>query len=305
MPTVKQRMELLRTRYGDRFQELTLKDFIKGKPKTIPPTVELLVLRSTEIDSHLESNPDTTLGTLSHTLRTLRVAVHRLKEQGFSQVIIATDHGFFLNGQPEAGDVCTRPPGDWTNLHDRALLGEGASDAQNLALPVERVGIRADFSHFASPRSLAPYRRGLKFFHGGASLPEALVPVITVQLRDSPPTSHAVAQVSLNYKNGAKRITTRVPVVMVAVHSPDMFSQDADIEILLEALDRRKNIVGEARRGEPVNPATGILTLKPGQSCQVSIRMDLEFEGKFSLRAVNPETLATYATLELETDYAV
>jgi len=93
--------------------------------------VERLVLRSTEIDSHLEANPDTTLGILSHILRTLRVAVHRLKEQGFNQVIIATDHGFFLNSQPEAGDLCTRPPGDWTSLHDRALLGEGVSDAQN------------------------------------------------------------------------------------------------------------------------------------------------------------------------------
>ena len=31
----------------------------------------------------------------------------------------------------------------------------------------------------------------------------------------------------------------------------------------------------------------------------------LEFEGKFTVKALNPTTLTTYTTLELETDYAV
>jgi len=33
--------------------------------------------------------------------------------------------------------------------------------------------------------------------------------------------------------------------------------------------------------------------------------MAMEFEGKFTLKALNPVTLAQYASLDLETNYAV
>jgi hypothetical protein len=33
--------------------------------------------------------------------------------------------------------------------------------------------------------------------------------------------------------------------------------------------------------------------------------MDLEFEGKFTLKAFNPITMTAYASITLETDYAV
>ena len=55
---VRQRMDVLAKRFGDRFFEMLLNDFVRGKPK-IAETVDLLVLRSTEIDTQLESNPDT------------------------------------------------------------------------------------------------------------------------------------------------------------------------------------------------------------------------------------------------------
>jgi hypothetical protein len=52
---VEQRMEMLRARFGDRFAEMPLARFVAPKEK-VPETVDLLVLRSNEIDSHLENN---------------------------------------------------------------------------------------------------------------------------------------------------------------------------------------------------------------------------------------------------------
>jgi hypothetical protein len=54
-----------------------------------------------------------------------------------------------------------------------------------------------------------------------------------------------------------------------------------------------------------VNPATGIMTLHPGERVQVLLKMQLEFEGKFTIKALNPTTMATYGSLELHTDYTV
>jgi hypothetical protein len=86
---VGQRMDVFRKRLGDRFHEMPLNDFVRHKPKqTIAPTVDLLVLRSTEIDSQLENNPETTLGLIPSTLRLIRVAMHKLRGMGFKEAVI-------------------------------------------------------------------------------------------------------------------------------------------------------------------------------------------------------------------------
>jgi hypothetical protein len=84
-----------------------------------------------------------------------------------------------------------------------------------------------------------------------------------------------------------------------------MFSVGQAFEVLLEAQDKKGNVVGEAKPGGAVNAATGTITLEPGNKAQVTLRMQMEFEGKFKVKALNPTTLAVYAQLELETDYAV
>jgi hypothetical protein len=300
---VAQRMNVLSRQFGDRFAEMPLNDFVRGRPK-IGETVDLLVLRSTEIDSQLESNPETTLGLIPGTLKLIRVALHKLRGMGFREAVIVTDHGFFLNAHAEAGDVCAKPQGAWpVNAHDRMMLGAGSSDSHSLVASAEKVGIRGDFSQVAMPRSMAPYRAGHLYFHGGASLAEAVVPVLVARLDNARHPDQRKVTVELTYKNGAKRITTRLPVIEVVLVSDDMFSQDMSVEILLEAQDSKGTVVGEPRPGGDVNPTTRTVTLMPGQRMQIALRMDEEFRGKFSVKALNPTTLAAYSSLAIETDY--
>ncbi|WP_417477292.1 PglZ domain-containing protein [Maricaulis sp.] len=302
---VPQRMQSLRKRLGDRFAEMQLDKFVRTKPK-IEKTVDLLVLRSTEIDSQLENNPETTLSLIPGTLKLIRVALQKLREMGFTEAVIVTDHGFFLNAQAEAGDVCVKPQGHWPVVaHDRVMLGNGSPDTHNVVISTEKVGIRGDFEQAAFPRSMAPYRSGHLYFHGGASLAEAVVPVLIARLDSGGKTEAGKVAVELSYKNGAKRITTRVPVVDVELRAEDMFSRDDNVDVLVEAQDSKGNVVGEARPGGPVNPATGTVTLTPRQRLQIALKMDPEFEGKFSVKALNPTTLSIYDTLNLETDYTV
>jgi hypothetical protein len=150
---------------------------------------------------------------------------------------------------------------------------------------------------------MAPYRSGHLYFHGGASLAEAVVPVLVARLDTATHTELRKAMVELSYKNGAKRITTRLPVIDVMLVAEDMFSYGMSVEILLEAQDSKGNVVGEPRPGGDVNPATRAVTLMPGQRKQIALRMDDEFRGRFSVKALNPTTLAAYSTLAIETDY--
>jgi hypothetical protein len=111
--------------------------------------------------------------------------------------------------------------------------------------------------------------------------------------------------VALSYRRGVRKVTTRLPVIEIGVESTDIFSQAAEFEILVEAQDRKGNVIGEAKPGGIVNAATGTITLRAGQTEQVTLRMAAEFEGKFTVKALNPSTLTIHATLELETDYVV
>jgi hypothetical protein len=301
---VAQRMEAFRKVYGDRFAELRLDDFAKGRAKA-KDAVDLLVLRSTEIDAQLESSPETALALVPGTLKMIRVALHKLRAAGFTDAVIVTDHGFFLNAQAEAGDVCVKPTGSWPVIaHDRLAVGAGTSDTHNLVLAPEKLGIKAQgFTQAALPRSLAPYRAGHLYFHGGLSLQEAVVPVLVAKLQRADDTVFAQAEVRLSYKNGAKRITTQVPVFDIELVSVGLFSHGAPVEVLVEAQDKNGNVVGEARPGGEVNPATGTLMLQPGEAKKIVLRMTPEFEGKVSVKALNPTTLQKLASIDLEVEY--
>ena len=303
--TVDQRMDSFRRRYGDRFAETDLGNFINKKFK-IPDTVDLLVVRSREIDSLLENNPETTLGLIINTLKQVRVALAKLKNDGFNEAVIATDHGFFLNIQAEAGDICNKPPGNWpVNVHDRMLLGIGRDDGNNVVMPTEKLNIKCELPQAAFPYSMAPYRAGVLYFHGGISLAEIITPVLVVRMQIKEDTLSSGVDVELNYKNGAKQITTHRPVIELILRACNLFASENGTEILLEAQDSKGNIVGEPLTGGVVNPATGTIMLMPGQKQQVVLKMDVNFEGKFTVKALNPTSLVTYCSLDLETEYTI
>ncbi|MFN8469249.1 MAG: PglZ domain-containing protein [Caldilineaceae bacterium] len=305
--TPDQRMEVLRRRYGQRFAEAPLKVFLQGTV-TIAPEVDLLVLRSNEMDSAFENDPDTAPGLIQHTFQRIRAALQKLAALKFHHAVIATDHGFYMNtagvGSGAAGSVCSKPPGTWLTVHDRLLLGDGSGDPANFVLPADRLAIRGDFGQAGGPRTLSAYKAGQGYFHGGLSLPETVLPVLSVALRTAAAPAAQRPKVTLDYKQGARRITTRLPVVEVAVEG-DLFTGDTSVEILLEAHDKAGTVVGRAKSGGLVNPATGTLSLGAGESVKITLKLDPDYEGKFTLKALDPVTQTQYSKLDLETDYTV
>ena len=305
LPSVTQRMNILRARYGQRFAEMGLHAFAHGKSAP-DATVELLVIRSNEMDSDFESSPEAALGNISRTFRQVQAAMARLRTLGFNAAFVLTDHGFYLNTALEAGDVCAKPPGVWpVNAHERMLFGDGSADGANFVVAASALGIRGDFSQVASPKALVAYSAGAVYFHGGVSLQEALVPVLSVRFKAAEASLARTPTVSVRYKRSQPKITSRRPVFEVSVVSADLLGIDTAVAILLEAQDRKGETIGEALRGGEVDPATGVITLQPGQSVDITLKMQDAFEGKFTVKALDPTTLKTYQKVELETDYTV
>lgn len=304
--SVKQRMDVLQKQYGQRFREMKLSDFVSKKRK-ISEKVDLLVLRSSEMDNDFETNPEAATGLISRTFQKIQAAVHKLQELGFVEAFIVTDHGFYINTAVEPGDKCNQPNGNWIEIHGRMLLGDGTVDESNLVLPAEKLGIQGDFSQAAVPKALVSYRAGQTYFHGGLSLQESIVPVISIKIHAPEPQTIQQLEVELNYKHGAERITTRIPVIEIIVKGQTgLFEDSLGIEVVLEAHDQQGNIIGEAKPGGVVDPATRILTLQPGAAYKVPLKMDPKFEGKFTVKLLDPMTMTARGNpIELETDYMV
>ena len=106
-------------------------------------------------------------------------------------------------------------------------------------------------------------------------------------------------EVAIAYKS--PRITTRVPVLTITTRA-GLFS-DPTLSILLEAHDRQGNVVGQPKPGGLVNPANLTVSLPVGDSVKVTLKMDPEFEGKFTVKALDPSTFTIFSQLKLETDY--
>ena len=152
---------------------------------------------------------------------------------------------------------------------------------------------------------MAAYSKGKLYFHGGASLQECVVPVMEIKLKTPTKPGPDQVVVTLSYKNGAKSITSRRPVIQVDITSDDLFSQNEIFEILLEAQNKDSDVIGEAKLGGVVNAASRTISLQPGDSQKVTIIMDEEFEGAFTIKALNPNTLVEFAKIKLKTDYMV
>lgn len=306
LKSVKDRMDVLAKKFGDRFKEMPMTDFLQKKKVQIPGVVDLLVLRTHEIDNLLESDATYGVKMIPTLLKDLTTAIAKVRKLGFRDVVVVTDHGFVLNAAAETGDVCAKPQGAWRIVHDRLAVGEGEGDAHNFAVPSLKLGVRASFSRIAGPRSFAPYRQGVRFFHGGLSLQEAIVPVIKARFALATQEAETTFKVSISYKGGqTKRVTTRLPVVTLTVTKSDLFAPDATVELRVDAIDKTEAVVGEPRIGDGVDPSTHAITMKTGESRGVTLRMSEEFEGKFTVRVLDPRTMTAYDSIDLETSYTV
>lgn len=104
--------------------------------------------------------------------------VRRLRSGGYNTVLIVTDHGFFhWDPEPDEKDL-SQPEGEILWKSRRAIVGRDLKHAS--ALKVRVIG--SNDLECAIPRSVNAFKTygGLGFFHGGATLQELIIPVISV-----------------------------------------------------------------------------------------------------------------------------
>jgi hypothetical protein len=306
--SAQERVAYLKSVYGDRVRDTPMSELEALKKADIGEQVDLLVVRSTDIDDAGESLGAQALPMLSRLLRSLLRSLERARKLGFAKAIIATDHGFLLLPPAGAGGVAEKPKGSWELQKPRFLLGEGdRSTAGAFLAEAISVGVPTYPKKFATPAGLGSFVAGLRYVHGGLSLQECVLPVVTIDFPSQAPKKREFG-VSLGYKGGmTNKIMTMRPSLDLSVSNPDgegLFGGELEAEVSLIVLVKASGAeVGRVQASAGYDPGAGAFRLKPGKSIKITLAMDDEFRGAFTVSALDPLTLELFAKLELQTEY--
>jgi hypothetical protein len=301
--TPNERFAHVQCHYGDRARMIDLDQLVSmtlsaKKKSNFLDEVELLLVKTTEIDEQGELDATGICMALPQILSRLVAATGKLSRLGFHHAVFATDHGFVLHAAVGPGNTVAKPAGDWFELKDRCLLGSGSGGSDTVIFQKEHVGISGDFTSYAAPQSFGTFSKRHAYFHEGLSLQETVIPVLEVDLgnKDARKAEPTTVDIQLRYRGELTgTVTTRRPVLEVSVFGGELFTQEIAFRLEARAAgDRGDAIVGEAASCPWVDPASGIVTVKSGQAVKVPLRIVEDFTGPIEVRAIDSETGASY-----------
>src|SRR5690606_20631219 len=148
---------------------------------------QVVLVRSQEID-HAGENGFTYQArqVMDTVIDNLARALGKLARAGIEHAVVSADHGhlFFATDRDESMRT-DAPGGDTVELHRRCWLGRGgATSAGCVRVAASQLGYASDLE-LVFPAATGVFKAGgdLAFHHGGPSLQEMVIPVLTVRTK--------------------------------------------------------------------------------------------------------------------------
>ena len=212
----------------------------------------VLVTATEEIDGLCENNPVLARRMLDDVLNQLRRGIKALFGLGIQTVVISADHGYLFGEKLTPGQRIDAPGGKTVTLKRRVWVGQGGADLPGvLRAPLSAFGIGGDLE-IATPQNLSCFRvkgGAMEYFHGGLSLPELVIPVLTVR----PTTAFAptaAANIQWTLVLGSQTISTRFLSVTIEGRSTELLPiEPPTISVEVRAKDQPISVPVSASDG--------------------------------------------------------
>ena len=250
-------------------------------------TAERVIVRSQEIDFFGEGGfqARTVMDTV---IENLARAVRKLASVGIERAVITADHGHLYSSEDRDESMRIDAPGGETiELHRRCWIGRGgATPASCVRVPARSLGNDTDLD-FVFPVGIGVFRAGgdLAFHHGGPSLQELVVPVITVRSgRAGAETGHGA---TLSVTDVPAAITNRIFSAKLSLAS--LASDTVPVRPVLIAEDSQVGAVGMAV-GADFDRATGTVFVAPGTEVIVGFVLDDDEVSSVKIVVLDPAT---------------
>jgi PglZ domain len=270
--------------------DISLDELLSLQPSKLAKRIEgaqVVVVRSQEIDHAGETGftfqarqvMDTVIDNLARATRKLAAA-------GVEHAVVTADHGhlFFPSDRDESMRIDS-PGGNEIDLHRRCWIGRGgATPAGCVRVSAAALGYDSDLD-FVFPLGTAVFKAGgdLAFHHGGPSLQELVIPVLTVHIKAPGPIRSTTGPVTVMGIPGA--VTNRIFSVTIQLDGKNLslFSAELLVRPLLISAGKQVGAVGMAINTE-LDQVTGCIKIQPGKP--VSVAFLLSDESIASLRIV-------------------
>ena len=293
MPGLNERLKFLKAKVPG-VVEMKLGKLLGKKPSQLATDIAkapLVVVRSQEIDFVGEMDGDllarqvmdTTIGNLAR-------AVKKLAAAGVEDFVITADHGHQFSVRKEDDMKTDNPGGDTLELHRRCWIGRGGSTPSGtIRVSGAELGYHTDLD-FIFPTGLGVFKAGggLAFHHGGFSLQELAIPVISLRMASG--TSPVMPGISVRIEDCPVAVTNRTFGLKLVAQGDLLASESLTLRVLLMAGSDEVGRAGMAV-GCEFDRGKGSLTLPLGVTA--SVGMMLNNDTCTSLRVV---------VMEAETD---
>jgi hypothetical protein len=275
MPGLTERQRFLKAKVPD-VVDMTLGKLLGSTSAKIAKEIgkaSLVVIRSQEIDFVGEMDGDLLARQVMDTvIGNLARAVKKLAAAGIEHFVITADHGHQFSIRKEDDMKTDNPGGATLDLHRRCWIGHGGSTpAGAVRVSGAELGYHTDLD-FVFPTGLGVFKAGggLSFHHGGFSLQELAIPVISLRMAAGKPIEAPGVQVRI--EDCPPRVTNRTFGLKLAVTGDLLATEPLLLRVLLMAGAEEVGRAGMAVGGE-FDRARGTLTLALGAEASVGLML--------------------------------
>ena len=184
---------------------------------------------------------DSALGKLARAFRTLA-------DLGVQKIIVAADHGYLFGEELDTDTTLDAPGGQTVDLHRRVWVGKGGrADAEVLRVSSQALNLGGDLE-LATPFGLAGFAvpGGRTYFHGGLSLQELIIPVLTL----APQATPVSASINWILTPGSHKLSSRFFSVVVGGRVAGMFDAGHPrIRVEVQARNKPVSVMAAATYG--------------------------------------------------------
>ena len=297
LPGLNERLRFLKAKVPDAV-EITLGKLLHAPLSKLTRTVggaSLVVVRTQEIDFVGEKMDSDFLArqVMATVIGNLVRAVKKLAAAGLENFVITADHGHQFSIRKDDDMKTDNPGGDTIAIHRRCWSGRGgATPPGTVRVTGAELGYATDLD-FVFPTGLGVFKTGggLSFHHGGVSLQELIIPVISFRMTAQPPSVAPGLRAVLD--GYPRTITNRTFGLKLRLEGDLLTAGPVKVSVLLVAGGEQVGRAGMAVGGE-FDRSQGTLTLAVGG--EVSLGMMLTKDDCAALRIVAQDA-ATDAVL--------
>ncbi|MDC3956920.1 PglZ domain-containing protein [Polyangium jinanense] len=271
--------------------DMTLDELLTSQPSRLGKKLDgaqVVVVRSQEIDHAGEAGfASQARRVMDAVIDDIARAIRKLAAAGVEHAVVSADHGhlFFASDRDESMRT-DAPGGDTVDLHRRCWIGRGGATPPGcVRVAASALGYASDLE-FVFPTGAGVFKAGgdLAFHHGGPSLQELIVPVLSIRTKLRPSARPSAGPITATGLPEA--ITNRIFSVTLVFGEKQQMMLGATAMIvrpLLMSAGKQVGMVGMAIDAE-LDRATGCVKLEPNKP--VTVAFLLSDESAASLRVV-------------------